>query len=316
MDIEEFIKRKDEFKWAMEPCLYIVQQMAGIPTGQGGFTENRLYRCGTSGTRMLKDGDTPYGSENAQLTGLLGRMSMYKNFWLPCKGKIFAALRIKKQQVAEKGVDRVETDAWGTKYNVDRGNLPLVRVREKEFHAQLTQKGKRWNDALKNELFKGPTKDLIDAMRTVKGEEMYLFTNDTAVSDIAYRGGVRNQTSVTETAPRANQNRNSGGYRDPSITIRLNKSSIDQLRSSSQIHFHMLIDLIEQYDEFCRDDDPPPQKQVVRASASDIERMRTDPQAAAVVATAVAATAVAKRRRSPRFQQPLRRSVRLQNLPP
>ena len=76
MDIEEFIKRKDEFKWAMEPCLYIVQQMAGIPTGQGGFTENRLYRCGTSGTRMLKDGDTPYGSENAQLTGLVGRMSM------------------------------------------------------------------------------------------------------------------------------------------------------------------------------------------------------------------------------------------------
>ena len=75
-------------------------------------------------------------------------MSMYKYYWLPYKGKIYAALRIKKQQVAEKGVDRVETDAWGTKYNVNRGNPPLVRVREKDFHAQLTRKGKRWNSAL------------------------------------------------------------------------------------------------------------------------------------------------------------------------
>jgi hypothetical protein len=58
MDIDEFLKRKDEFKWAMEPCLYIVKQLAGIPTGGGGFTENHVHRCGTSGTHMLKDGAT------------------------------------------------------------------------------------------------------------------------------------------------------------------------------------------------------------------------------------------------------------------
>ena len=283
-----------------------------IPTGGGGFIENRLFRCGTSGTRMLKDGDMPYGSENAQLTGLLSRMVMYKNFWLPCKGKIHAALRIKKQQVAEKGVDRVETDAWGTTYNMDRGNLPLVRVREKEFHAQLTRKGKRWNDALKNELFTGPVRGLIDAMRTVKGEEMFLFTQSTVVSDMAYRGGSSNPISVTETAPRANQNRSSGGYRDPSITVRLNKASIDQLRASNHVQFHMLLDIIEEYDEFCRDEDPPP-KQVVTASASDINRIRTDPKTAAAVATAVTKRPT---RASPRLQKQLRRSSRLQNLQP
>jgi hypothetical protein len=318
MEIGTFIDRKNDFPWAMEPCLYIVRQMAGIPYGHGMFTENKVHRCGASGTHMLKGGDMPYGSENAQLTGLLGRMSMYKNYWLPYQGEIFAALRIKKQLVAEQGKDRVETDAYGTQYNVDRGNLALVRVREKEFHEELTRRDKRWNSALKNELFKGPTKDLIAALRTVRGEEMFLFEKDTVVSDTQYRGGTRtrSQIAVTETGTRSNPGRSTEFYRAPSITIRLNKASMDQLRASNKIHFDMLLDIIESYDEFCRDDDPPQQKQVVTASASDIERMRTDPQAAAAVATAVAATAVAKRRRSPRLQQPLRRSVRLQNLHP
>jgi hypothetical protein len=173
--------------------------------------------------------------------------------------------------------------------------------------------GFTWLLGLKNELFNGPTKDLIDAMRTVEGQEMFLFSKDNVVSDMAYRGGSRNPITVTETAPRANQNRSSGGYRDPSITVRLNKASIDQLRASNHVQFHMLLDIIEEYDEFCRDDNPPKQKQVVTASASDIERIRNDPKAAAAVATAVAKRAM---RASPRLQKQLRRSARLQNLPP
>ena len=68
----------------MEPCLYIVKQMAA---------GNTAHRCGASGTHMYNIADLPYGSSAASLTGLLGRMTMYLNYWLPVKGTIYAALR-------------------------------------------------------------------------------------------------------------------------------------------------------------------------------------------------------------------------------
>ena len=88
MDLETFIGMRPE--WAQEPCLYIVKQMA---------MGNNAHRCGASGTHMYRDGDSPYGTPS--FTGLLGRMTMYLNYWLPVQGVIYAALRIRKQLVAE-----------------------------------------------------------------------------------------------------------------------------------------------------------------------------------------------------------------------
>ena len=75
MEIDHFIKNMRP-AWAQEPCLYIVLQL---------FSGNTAHRCGSSGTQQFKESDQVYGAENASLTGLLGRMSMYKNFWLPLK---------------------------------------------------------------------------------------------------------------------------------------------------------------------------------------------------------------------------------------
>ena len=94
MDIEKFLELRPE--WTQNPCLYIVRQMA---------TENPgASRCGASGTFLVPnqdDLDLPYRSDSAILKGLLGRMVMYQNYWLPIKGHIFAALRIKRALVAE-----------------------------------------------------------------------------------------------------------------------------------------------------------------------------------------------------------------------
>ena len=82
MDIEEFIN--EAHPWALTPCLYIVKQM---------FRGNTAYRCGMAGGSLYADADRPYNSSST-LSGLIGRLNMYKNMWLPMKGKIFAALRI------------------------------------------------------------------------------------------------------------------------------------------------------------------------------------------------------------------------------
>ena len=93
MDIETFLQMRPT--WAYQPCLYIVKQM---------FPGNNAHRCGAVGTQLLKQADPVYGAERTgSLTGLLGRMTMYKNYWLPLKGTLYAALRIKKQLIARPG---------------------------------------------------------------------------------------------------------------------------------------------------------------------------------------------------------------------
>eukprot|EP00966_Prymnesium_polylepis_P100482 2327037-Prymnesium_polylepis.1 len=85
------------------------------------------HRCGASGTFLVPgqvDIDVPYISETAIFKGLLGRMSTYSNYWLPIKGKIFAALRVKRALVAEPH-QRVGEDTQGNTYNITKGNQTL-----------------------------------------------------------------------------------------------------------------------------------------------------------------------------------------------
>ena len=225
--------------WAMEPCLYIVKQMAA---------GNTAHRCGASGTHMYNNADLPYGSSATSLTGLLGRMVMYMNFWRPVNGKIYAALRIRKQLVAEP-TQRTAVDSQGNTYNVDRGNQTLVLSREKEFHGELDRRGLRWRGDRKNELFvpKNKVEELIAAMRTVRGENMFLFDSNIITEDRHYRGGTRRErVIVTETEARTQPDR---GARVPTITVRLSKHAIDQLRSANPQHFRQLLNILRQYDE-------------------------------------------------------------------
>ena len=98
MDIEKLISMKPDVFF--RPHLYIVKQM---------FQGNTAFRCGMAGGSLYKGADRPYGSEaQGNLTGLLSRMTMYQNYWLPLKGTIFAALTIKEQLVS-KPDDRLGT---------------------------------------------------------------------------------------------------------------------------------------------------------------------------------------------------------------
>ena len=103
---------------------------------------------------------------------------------------MYAALRIKKQLIARPG-QRVGVDSFGTQYNIDRGNQTLVLQREAEMHSELDQRGLRWQKDKKNELFapRKSVKELIDAMRTIRGEDMYLFDSETIREDTTYDGG-------------------------------------------------------------------------------------------------------------------------------
>ena len=101
----------------------------------------------------------------------------------------------------------------------------------------------------RNELFQ-PRKDVVEliaAMRQIRGEEMYLFSNDTITEDTRYSGGARRQRIVvTETAPRRQPDRSS---RAPSLTIPLSRASLEQLRSGNPVMFEKLIYIVKTFDE-------------------------------------------------------------------
>ena len=223
MDIETFLQLKPT--WAYEPCLYIVKQM---------FPGNNAYRCGAAGTQLFKAADPVYGSDRSgSFTGLLGRMTMYKNYWLPLKGTLYAALRIKKQLIARPG-QRVGVDSFGAQYNIDRGNQTLVLQREAEMHSEMDKRGLRWQKDKKNELFapRKSVKELIDAMRTIRGEDMYLFDSETIREDTTYDGGRDRlelvMTQKRELPPRAAATEISA----PTITLKLSKKAIEELQRS------------------------------------------------------------------------------------
>ena len=236
MDIETFLQLKPT--WAYEPCLYIVKQM---------FPGNNAYRCGAAGTQLFKAADPVYGSDRSgSFTGLLGRMTMYKNYWLPLKGTLYAALRIKKQLIARPG-QRVGVDSFGAQYNIDRGNQTLVLQREAEMHSEMDKRGLRWQKDKKNELFapRKSVKELIDAMRTIRGEDMYLFDSETIREDTTYDGGRDRlelvMTQRRELPPRAAATEISA----PTITLKLSKKAIEELQLLDPVKLAKLVDIID-----------------------------------------------------------------------
>ena len=240
MDIDVFLKQKPQ--WAYQPCLYIVKQM---------FEGNNAYRCGLSGGLQFKDSDRVYGADRpGSLSGLLSRMSMYMGFWTPLKGTIYAALRIKAQLVA-KPDQRLVTDYLGNAININQTNQTLVRIRERDFHDVLDSRGLRWDKERKNELFVPGRKgviELIAAMRQVKGEEMYIFSEDGFVQDAFYRGGSeRRGTTVTNTFHKQMQPREAAfEARAATITIRLTPKAIQELQGESPAKFAQLIRIIDE----------------------------------------------------------------------
>lgn len=201
MELGRFLKTPPA--WAREPCLYIVRLAA---------EKNQVCRCGASGTQLFAGADSAYTSRN---TGLVARMNTYYNSWLPFEGRIHAALRIRKQQIAVTDKHRVENG-----YNVDKGNYTLVMHREKEFHKEMEDY--RWNSDLKNELFTGPVDRLIRAMRKVKGESLYLFGPDSIEEDPTYRGGRRSKDWVIETGRRV-------------VRVRMPKKDVETLRTGEGV---------------------------------------------------------------------------------
>ena len=289
MDIEKFLELRPDL--AQSPALYIVRQMA---------TENPgAHRCGASGTFLVPnqvDLDVPYRSDSAILKGLLGRMVMYQNYWLPIKGHIFAALRIKRALVAEPQ-QRTGEDSQGNTYNITRGNQTLVLTREKEFHQVLDSRGYRWQKDRKNELFQAPAKELIASLRQIRGEELYLFSKDSITEDPNYRGGSRRERiAIQETQPRQQPERAS---RSPSLTITLSKAALEQLRSGNPTQFATLLNLVRGFDEERN------KTTTVRAPAKDVEDIRQQNDRGRQLIDAV--------RRSPRLaaQEAPRRSARL-----
>ena len=258
MDLQKFLELRPE--WAQQPALYIVRQMA---------TENPgAHRCGASGTFLVPnqvDLDVPYRSDSAILKGLLGRMVMYQNYWLPIRGSLIAALRIKRALVAEPQ-QRVGEDSQGNTYNITRGNQTLVLTREKEFHQVLDSRGYRWQKDRRNELFQAPAKELIASLRQIRGEELYLFSENAITEDPNYRGGSRRERiAIQETQVRQQPERTS---RAPSLTITLSKAALEQLRSGSPQQFERLINLVRSFDEDRKN------TTTVRAAAKDVEEIR------------------------------------------
>lgn len=294
MDIERFLELRPS--WANQSALYVILQDGGIKQPGGGFVQNNKYRCGASGTHLYKGADLPYRSEDAQNRGLLSRANMYLNYFRPFSGKIFAALTVKQALVAEADRDRTATDSTGTVYNVDRGARTLVLTREREFHEILDERGLRFMKDKRNELFepRSNVKELIAALRLVRGEQMYLFSPDAVAEDTNYKGGSRRERIVvTETAPRQQPERTS---RAPSLTITLSRAALEQLRSGNPSQFERLVNLVKGFDEQQKN------TTTVRAAAKDVEEIRQQTDRGRQILDAVI------------NRQPTRRSPRLAEL--
>ena len=244
MDIEKLLSLKPDVFY--KPHLYIVKQ--DIPG-------NNAYRCGLSGGSLYKGSDRVFGADApGSLTGLLSRLSMYLGFWtngLPKPyGRIYAALTIKEQLVS-KPDDRLGTDYLGNPININKANQTLVRVREADFHEVLDQRGLRWDPTKKNELFVPGTKgvdELISAMRQIQGEEMYIFFENSYTTDVFYKGGsYRSATNVTDTFQKQMPPRAAAEEaRVQTVTIKLSKKAIEELKSDAPAKFAQLIKIIDE----------------------------------------------------------------------
>lgn len=241
MDLEKFIKLKPD--WAFEPCLYIIEHPA---TGVDG--QQPVFRCGASGTKLYQDSDRVYGADReGSLQGLLSRCRLYQGFWTPLTGKIYACLRVQRRLVATSS-QQTGMDVFGNIFNIHRGNQTLVLAREAEMHAVMDKRGLRWKEDRKNELFVPGAlgvKELISAMRTIQGEEMYLFDETSITEDPAYRGGESKATNLTNTQARGLPMRQAATeIRAPSITVKLSKKDIETLMEQRPEKFDSLVEII------------------------------------------------------------------------
>jgi hypothetical protein len=244
MDIQKLLEMKPDV--FLKPHLYIVKQ--DIPG-------NNAYRCGLSGGSLYKGSDRVFGADApGSLTGLLSRLSMYLGFWtngLPKPyGRIYAALTIKEQLVS-KPDDRLGTDYLGNPININKANQTLVRVREADFHEVLDQRGLRWDPTKKNELFVPGRKgvdELISAMRQIQGEEMYIFFENSYTTDVFYKGGsYRSATNVSNTFQKQMPPRAAAEEaRVQTVTIKLSKKAIEELKSDAPAKFAQLIKIIDE----------------------------------------------------------------------
>ena len=266
MDLQHFVDEK--YPWAKEPCLYCILQDGGIKHGHEnhGFVQNNKFRCGTSGTKMFAGSDLAYKSGDSSSTGLISRCNLYLGFFRPFSGLILAALRVPKALVAESR-DRTSIDSFGHVYNVNRGSNTLALVREAQYHAELDRRGLRYQKG--RELFEtNNVENIISAMRTVKGIEMYTFNKQGAIFDEKYKGGSRKEKiTITETQVRKNPERES---KAPSITITLSKVFLQQLKAGNPLMFQRLINLVSEFDEERK------KTTTVRASKEVVKEMREE----------------------------------------
>lgn len=223
MDIHQFVNKN--YKWANEPCLYIVK-----------CEHATAYRCGAAGTRVHRDADPNWNER--QPSSLKTRMRMYTGYWLPLKGKIYAALRVRKQLVLKKG-DRTGIGPDGKPYAIDTAFHTLVLEKEKEFHRKLDGEKLRWDESKrKNELFKGPVQKLIDVLKTIDGLEFYTMTSTDAIQDKRFVSSV--DDDVVETSTRALPSR-SGTTR-----VSLSRADIDRLRANDEETKKKVVDMAKQ----------------------------------------------------------------------
>ena len=180
----------------------------------------------------------------------------------------------------------------------------LVLQREREFHAALDAKGLRWDKDRTNELFvpKKSVNELISTLRTIKGEEMYLFTEDTITEDRSYKGGKKAPpVRIIETQSRQLPGREKKDT-TPTIRLKLSKAAIHELEKMEPRQFALLADFVMDLMK------PPEKMKVARNLIDDLKK--GEPAAVREVVKAV--------RRSPRLnpvQEPAteqRRSRRLQ----
>ena len=114
-------------------------------------------------------------------------------------------------------------------------------------HSEMDKRGLRWQKDKKNELFapRKSVKELIDAMRTIRGEDMYLFDSETIREDTTYDGGRDRlelvMTQKRELPPRAAATEISA----PTITLKLSKKAIEELQLLDPVKLAKLVDIID-----------------------------------------------------------------------
>jgi hypothetical protein len=120
---------------------------------------------------------------------------------------------------------------------------------------------------------------------------MYLFREGSIAEDTNYRGGSRKEVAIiTETTARAQPERTA---RVPSITVRLSKSSLDQLRAGNPTHFEQLLDLIRGYIE----SEKPKETITIEMDKSDVQEIRNNTERGRAITRGIQQIA----RRSPRL---------------